>query len=220
MISDLGSSPTRGRVFVSTRRPDVTLAVVLQVAPETNMAHHAASDTCRLAKMVVHMSNDPLLQLEAAIALAAQERDKKTQKSRDDQTAKKRRRDQAKAVWVERKKELPAIVETINRMLRGHGFDGLAIGNLDSRHSDVDRLVIDFAHSRHSHTKILLCVTTAGEFTCAVGAAQSDTGQNGLLIEQLSEVRLKEVLAKAVEECLSGKLDQRPPMVFNAAAAL
>jgi hypothetical protein len=110
----------------------------------------------------------------------------------------------------ERKKELPAIAGTINRMLRGHGCDGLAIGNLDSRHSDVDRLVIDFAHSRHSHTKILLCVTTAGEFTCAVGAAQNDTGQNGLLIEQLSEVRLKEALAKAVEECLSGKRDQRP----------
>jgi cupin superfamily acireductone dioxygenase involved in methionine salvage len=168
----------------------------------------------------VHMSNDPLLQLEAAIALAAQERDEKIQKSRDDQTAREERRDQARAVWAERKKELPAIVETINRMLRGHGFEGLAIGTLDSKHSDVDRLVIDFAHSRHSHTKILLCVTTAGKFTCTVGAVQSHADQNGLLIEQLSEVRLKEVLAKAVEECLSGKQDQRPPMVFEAAAEL
>lgn len=99
-------------------------------------------------------------------------------------------------------------METIDGMLRGYGYDGLAIGNLDSRHSDVDRMVIDFAHSPHSHTKILLCVTTAGEFTCGVGAVQSHTGENGLLIEQLSEVRLKEVLAKAVEECLSGKRDQ------------
>ena len=156
------------------------------------------------------MSNDPLLQLRAAIALAAQERDKNNQKSRDDQTAKKKRRDQTRAVWAERKKELPALVETIDGMLRGYGYDGLAIGNLDLRHSDVDRMVIDFAHSPHSHTKILLCVTTAGEFTCGVGAVQSHTGQNGLLIEQLSEVRLKEVLAKAVEECVSGKREQRP----------
>jgi hypothetical protein len=104
-------------------------------------------------------------------------------------------------------------------MLRAHGFEGLAIGTLDSKHSDIDRLAIDFAHSRHSHTKILLCVTTAGKFTCAVGAVQSHADQNGLLIEQLSEVRLKEVLAKAVEECLGGKQDPRP-MVFKAAAAL
>lgn len=53
-----------------------------------------------------------------------------------------------------------------------------------------------------------------------LGAVQRHADQNELLIEQLSEVRLKEVLAKAVEECLSGKQDQRPPMVFKAAAAL
>jgi len=156
------------------------------------------------------MSNDPLLQLKAAIALAAQERDMKIQKSRDDQAAREQRRDQARDVWGERKKELPAVVEAINRMLREHGYEGLAIGTLDSKHSDVDRMVIDFAHSLHSHTKILLCVTTAGEFTCAFGALHNDTGEIKLPIEQLSEVRLKEVLAKAVEECLSGKRDQRP----------
>jgi hypothetical protein len=156
------------------------------------------------------VSNDPLLQLKAAIALAAQERDKKIQKSRDEQAAKVRRRDQARDVWAERKKELPAIVETINGMLREHGYEGLALGVFDSKHSDVDRMVIDFAHSLHSHTNILLCVTPAGEFSCAVGAVQNDTGKIKLPIEQLSEVRLTEVLAKAVEECLSGKRDQRP----------
>lgn len=125
--------------------------------------------------MANEMSNDPMLQLKAAIAMAAQERDKKNQKSRDDQAAKKKRRDQARDVWAERKKELPAIVEAINRMLRDHGYEGLAIGILDSKHSDVDRMAIDFAHSLHSHTTILLCVTTAGEFTCAVGAVLNDT---------------------------------------------
>jgi hypothetical protein len=151
----------------------------------------------------MEMSNDPLSQLEAVIALAAQERDKKAQEIRDDQAAKERR-DQARDVWAERKKELLAIVNTINRMLMDHGYEGLTVGSFDSKHSDVDRTMIDFAHSRHSHTKISLCVTTAGEFTCAVGAVHNDT-EIKLSIEQLSEDRLKEVLAKAVAECLSGK---------------
>lgn len=155
------------------------------------------------------MSNDPLLQLEAAIALAAQERDRKSQEGRDEQAAKEKRRDQAREVWAERKKELPAIVDTINQMLREHGYQGLAIGIFDTKHSDVDRTVIDFAHSLHSHTKIFLCVTTSGEFTCTVGAVHNDAGKISLPIEQLSEDRLKEVLAKAVEECLSGKRDPR-----------
>jgi hypothetical protein len=156
------------------------------------------------------VSYDPLLQLKAAVALAAQERDKKIQKSRDEQAAKGKRRDHARGVWAERKKELPAIVETIDRMLREHGYDGLAIGVFDSKHSNIDRMVIDFAHSPHSHTNISLCITPAGEFTCAVGTVQNGTGKIELPIEELSEVRLKEVLAKAVQECLSGKRDQRP----------
>ena len=156
------------------------------------------------------MSNDPLMQLKAAIALAAQERDKKDQKSRDDQAAKEKRRDQTRDVWAERKKELPTIVDAINRMLRDYGYEGLTIGIFDLKHSDVDRTVIDFAHSLHSHTKILLSVTTAGEFTCAGGAVHNDAGNIKLPIEQLSKDRLKEVLAKAVEECLSGKRDQSP----------
>ena len=155
------------------------------------------------------MPNDPLSRLKDAIALAAQERDKENQKRRDDQAARENRRDQARDVWAQRKKELGAIVDTINRMLREHGYEGLTIGIFDSKHSDVDRTVIDFAHSLHSHTKILLCVTTAGEFTCAVGAVHNDAGKIKLPIEQLSEDRLKEVLAKAVEECLSGKRDQQ-----------
>src|SRR5436190_21803551 len=105
----------------------------------------------------MEMSNDPLLQLETVIALAAQERDKKNKETRDDQAAKEKRRDQAREVWAERKKELTAIVDTINRMLKDHGYEAMTIGVLDTKHSDVDRTVIDFAHSLHSHTKILLC---------------------------------------------------------------
>jgi hypothetical protein len=172
--------------------------------------HLVLNDRVRLPKRLVEMSKDPLLQLEAAIALAAEERDKTNQKNRDDQAAKERRRDQASEVWAERKKEMPAIVEAINRMLRGHGYEGLALGNFDSRHSDVDRMVIDFAHSPHSHTKILLSVTTAGEFTCEIGAVHNQTGKTKLPIEELSEDRLKEVLARAVKECLGGKRDQMP----------
>ena len=156
------------------------------------------------------ISNDPLLQIKGVIALAAQERDRKSRESRDEQAVKEKRRDQARDVWAERKKELPATVETINRMLKDHGYEGLTIGIFDSKHSDLDRTVIDFAHSLHSHTKILLCVTTAGEFTCAVGAVHNDAGKIKVPIEQLSEDRLKEVLSKAVEECLIGKRDQRP----------
>lgn len=155
------------------------------------------------------MPNDPLSRLKDAIALAAQERDKENQKRRDDQAAKENRRDQARDVWAQRKKELPALVDTINLMLIENGYEALTIGIVDSKHSDVDRTVIDFAHSVHSHTKILFCVTPAGEFTCAVGAVHNDAGKIKLPIEQLGEDRLKEVLAKAVEQCLGGKRDQQ-----------
>jgi hypothetical protein len=134
----------------------------------------------------------------------------KIQKSRDDQAAREQRRDQARDVWAERKKELPAVVDAINKMLTEHGYEGLALGFFDSKHSDIDRTVIDFAHSLHSHTKILLCVTTSGEFACTVGVPHNDTGDVKLPIEQLSDVRLKEVLAKAVGDCLGGKRDLRP----------
>ena len=153
------------------------------------------------------MTNDPLVQLKAAIVLAAQEREDR--ETREEQAAKERRRDQARDVWAQRKKELPAIVEAINSMLKDYGYEALTISAFDSKHSDVDRTVIDFAHSPRSHTKILLCVTTAGEFSCAVGAAHNDAGMSWVPIEQLSEDRLKEVVAKAVEACLSGKRDQR-----------
>jgi hypothetical protein len=155
------------------------------------------------------MSSDPLLKLQAAIALAAQEREKKNQISRDEQIAREKLRDQAKDVWGQRKKELPSLVQAISDMLRQHGYEGLTIRSVDSKHSDVDRVAIDFAHSLHSHTQILLCVTTAGEFTCTAGVLYNDTGKIKIPIEELSEDRLTEVLAKAVEECLAGKRDQR-----------
>jgi hypothetical protein len=161
-------------------------------------------------KGLTEMSNDPLVQLEAVIASAAQERDQKNQKSRDEQAAQEKRRDQARDLWIERKNQLPAFVEIIDRMLREHGYEGLALGVHDLKHSDVDRIVLDFAHSLHSHTRILLCLTTVGEFTCAVGAIHNDPSKIKFPIEQLSEERFKEVLAKAVEECLSGKRNQRP----------
>ena len=63
---------------------------------------HAASNSSGMPRyehqMANESSNDPMLQLKAVIALAAQERSKKNQKSRDDQAAIEKRRDQARDV--------------------------------------------------------------------------------------------------------------------------
>jgi hypothetical protein len=151
------------------------------------------------------MPTDPLSRLEATIAASARERDIHNQKSRDDQAAKDRQRDDARAIWAKRMKELPGIVKTIDGMLKSHGYGGLVMGTFDLKHPDIDRAVIEFEHSARNHSKILLCVTGAGDFTCSIGAVAGDVGSTKLPIAELTEDRLKEALAQAVSECLGGK---------------
>ena len=151
------------------------------------------------------MPNDALSRLEAKIAATARERDIKKQKLRDDQAVKDHRQEQARAIWAQRKLELPGLVADIDRMLKSHGFAGLAIGNLDQKHSDIDRTVIEFEHAAHHHSRILLCVTRTGDFTCSIGSVGGEAGSMKLPTTDLSEGRLKVVLAQAVEACLSGE---------------
>ena len=151
------------------------------------------------------MPTDPLSRLQAAIAASARERDQKDQKIREEQLAKERQREQAKAIWDERKMALPGIVKVIDAMLKEHGYAGMAMGNFDLKHTDIDRAVIEFAHNARTHSKLLLCVTRAGEFTCSVTTAAGDTGATRLPIAELTEDRLKEALAHAVVECLGGE---------------
>ena len=151
------------------------------------------------------MPTDPMSRLEEAIAASARERDVKNQKIRDEQAAKEQQREQARAVWIMRKKELPGIVQTIDGMLKDHGYAGVAIGSNDLKHPDIDRAVVEFEHTAHNHSKILLCVTRAGDFTCSIGAVAGDAGSTKLPIADLTEDRLKEALALAVVACLSGE---------------
>lgn len=148
---------------------------------------------------------DPLSRLEEKIATLARERNVKQQKVRDDQAVKDQRQDQARAVWTKRKAELPGIVEAIDDMLKRHGYAGIAIGTMDQKHSDIDRTVIQFEHTAHHHSKILLCMTRAGDFTCSIGALSGDAGSMKVPSSELTEDRLKDVLAQAVEACLTGE---------------
>lgn len=150
----------------------------------------------------MEISNDPLAKLETIIEKAALERDKKNQKLYDDQAAREKRREQAQAIWGERKTALTASVKVIDHMLKEHGYVGLVIGELESKHSDIDRVVLKFAHGVRDHSKILLCVNTSGEFTCVIETAHDEAAKIKIPIEQLSEDRLKAALAEAVEQCL------------------
>ena len=154
----------------------------------------------------MEISNDPLAKLEAIIEKAALVRDKKSQKLYDDQTAREKRREQAQAIWGERKTALLAIVNVIDHMLKKHGYAGLDIGELESKHSDIDRVLLKFAHGVRDHSKVLLCVNTSGEFTCAIGTADDEAAKIKIPIEQLSEDRLKAALAEAVVQCLGRDL--------------
>ena len=161
------------------------------------------------------MSSDPLSRLQESIAARARERDIRIEKIREEQAAKEQLRDQAREIWTRRKKELPGIVKIIDGMLKGHGYAGLAMGHLDLKHPDVDRAVVEFEHSLHNHSKILLCLTRSGDFTCAIGTVGRETGSAKLPIADLTEDRLKDVLAHAVEACLGGERtpgDAAPPV--------
>jgi len=156
------------------------------------------------------MTSDAFSRLEAAIAASAADRDKKDQKSRDDQAAKVRQQERARAIWAIRREQLPGIVTKIDGLLRRYGYAGLAMGKFDLKHSDIDRAVIEFRHSAHSASKILLCATSGGEFTCSISSVDGDVGSTELQLEDLTEDRLEEAVAHAVVECLSGRRISKP----------
>ncbi len=156
------------------------------------------------------MTSDALTRLEAAIAASAAERDKKEQKSRDEQAEKARQQDRARAIWAIRREQLPGIVSKIDGLLRRYGYAGLVMGRFDFKHSDIDRAVIEFRHSAHSASKILLCATSGGEFTCSISSVEGDVGSTELQLENLTEDRLEEAVAHAVMECLGGRRIPKP----------
>ncbi len=156
------------------------------------------------------MTTDAMSRLEAAIAASAAARDKKDQKLRDEQDAKVRRQERARAIWSVRREELPGIASKIDGLLKRHGYAGISIGKFDQKHSDIDRAVIEFKHSAYSSSKILLCATSAGEFACSISSVDGDVGSTELQLEDLTQERLEEAVAHAVMECLSGKRIPRP----------
>jgi hypothetical protein len=148
--------------------------------------------------------------LEAAIAASAAVRDEMDQKARDEQTAKVRRQERARAIWSVRREELPGIVTKIDGLLKRHGYAGLVMGKFDQKHSDIDRAVIEFRHSPYSSSKILMCATSAGEFACSISSIDGDVGSTELRLEDLTYDRLEEAVGHAVMECLSGKRIPKP----------
>jgi len=156
------------------------------------------------------MATDALSRLETAIAASAADRDKKDQKIRDEQAAKVRQQERARAIWSIRREQLPGIVAKIDSLLKKYGFAGVAVGKFDLKHSDIDRAVIEFRHNAHSASKILLCATSAGEFTCSISSVEGGVGSTELRLEDLTEDRLEEAVAHAVVECLSGRRIPKP----------
>mgnify|MGYP007067074115 CR=1 FL=1 len=146
-----------------------------------------------------------MLKLESTIAAAARERDLKDKQTRDDIAANERQRDEAIAIWSARKKELPDLVKAIDTMLKQHGYVGLTRGVFDQKHADIDRAVINFEHNARSHSKIMLRATRTGELVCSIGAVSGDVYSAALPIRELTAERLKEVIARAVGECLTGE---------------
>jgi hypothetical protein len=148
-------------------------------------------------------SNDPLATLEAFIVNVALKRDQKSKKLHDEQSARENHREQAQAIWRQRKAALTTVVQVIDSMLKRHGYLGLVIGEVEAKHSDIDRVLLKFAHGVRDHSKILLCLKASGEFTCAIEAAHDPAAEISIPIEQLSEDRLKSTIAEAVQQCLA-----------------
>ena len=148
-------------------------------------------------------SNDPLAELEAFIVNAARTRDQKSQKLYDEHAAREKQREKSIAIWRERKEALAAIVQVIDHMLKQHGYAGIVIGELEAKHSDIDRVLIKFPHGVRDYSKILLCLMASGEFTCTIETTRDQKALISMPIEQLSEERLKAAVAEAVEQCLA-----------------
>jgi hypothetical protein len=149
------------------------------------------------------MTDDPMSKLHATIAATARDRDLKEKQSRDEQAAKERQRSEAGTIWAARKKELPEIVKDVDAMLKQYGFAGIAPVVVDLKHSDIDRAVINFEHSSHNHSKIMLRSTRSGEFICSIAAVSGDVYSSTMPIGELTADKLKEAVAKAVSECLT-----------------
>lgn len=167
----------------------------------------------------VKMTSDPLSKLESTIAASARQRDSRDQQNRDELTTKERQRSEERAIWSARKNELPGIVKAVDGMLKGHGYGGLAVGVLDLKHVDIDRVVIEFEHSPRTHSKILMCVTRTGDFTCTIAAVSGEVHATTMPIKDLTTETLKETLAQAVTECLSGAWaprSERSPQTVEA----
>jgi hypothetical protein len=109
-------------------------------------------------------------------------------------------------------------VQIIDHMLKQHGYDGLAMGELEAKHSDIDRVLLKFAHGVRDYSKILLCLKTSGEFTCAIETAHNQTATISVPVEQLSEDRLKFAIADAVEQCLARDMDGATKSTLNTSA--
>ena len=165
---------------------------------------------------MMELSNDPLAELEAFIVNAALARNQKSQKLHDEQAARENQREKSLAIWKERKVALASIVQVIDHMLKQHGYAGLAMGELEAKHSDIDRVLLKFAHGVRDYSKILLCLKTSGEFTCAIETALAQTITVSLPIELLSEDRLKAALAEAVEQCLARDMGEATKSTLNA----
>jgi hypothetical protein len=153
-------------------------------------------------------SNDPLAELEAFIVNAALKRDLKGKKLHDEQTARDKQRERSQAIWRERKATITTTVQVIDNMLKQHGYGGLVIGEFEAKHSDIDRVLLKFAHGVRDYSKILLCLKTSGEFTCAIETAHDQIAKISVPIEELSEIRLKASIAESVEQCLARDMDE------------
>ncbi len=150
------------------------------------------------------MTEDTMSRLQATIAATASKRDLRDKQSRDELAAKERQRQEAGTIWAARKKELPEIVKNVDAMLKQHGFGGIASAIFDLKHADIDRAVINFEHSSHNHSKILLRSTRTGEFICSIAAASGEVYSATMPIGELTTEKLKEAVAQAVTECLTG----------------
>jgi hypothetical protein len=156
------------------------------------------------------MTSDALSRLESAIAASAAERDKKEQASRAELAAKARQHERARAIWAMRREQLPSTVSEIDTLLKRYGYTGLTLKKFDLKHSDIDRAIIEFKHSAYSASKILLCATSGGAFTCSIISIEGDVGSTELQLEDLTEDALEEAVAHAVVQCLNGKHIPKP----------
>ena len=166
------------------------------------------------------MTNDPMSTLQNTIVATARQRDLKDQQSRDELAVKERQRSEANTIWGARKKELPEIVKAVDAMLKQHGFGGVTSGVFDHKHADIDRTLINYEHSSHNHSKILLRTTRSGEFICSILAATGEVYSVTMPIGELTAEKLKETVALAVSECLTGTWAQRSERSMKPAEAV